>query len=141
MARTDHYRGADRWCVMCRKPIPAERKSDAVTCSPECTQARRNFGRSRKDQTECRYCFRPSTPEERGRYKVWRKFEQEMADNPQVAARVRAKWEHKAMEDPQLAGKVLDRALEGEITRLKRRVAELEPGTVPSDENPHHTEA
>jgi len=73
MARKDDYRNTQMKCVVCTKPIPSTRKWDAVTCSPECTKARKDYGRSRKDQLECRYCQRPSTPEERALYMAWRR--------------------------------------------------------------------
>jgi predicted nucleic acid-binding Zn ribbon protein len=75
MARKDDFRGNTMRCVVCTNPIPPERKWDAITCSKECTKARRDFGRSRKDMIECRYCMRPSTPEERARYLAWRRAE------------------------------------------------------------------
>jgi predicted nucleic acid-binding Zn ribbon protein len=79
MARRDDYRGNVMRCVVCATPIPSTRKWDAITCSKECTAARKNYGRSRKDQTECRYCQRPSTPEERTRYLAWRRAEKKAA--------------------------------------------------------------
>jgi len=75
VARKDDYRNVERYCVVCRNPIPAERKWDAITCSKECTKTRKDYGRSRKDQVECRYCLRPSSPEERARYLAWRRAE------------------------------------------------------------------
>jgi hypothetical protein len=73
--RKDSFSGVQMKCVVCTKPIPTGRKWDAITCSKECTKARRDFGRSRIDQRECRYCQRPSTPDEQTRYKRWRKWE------------------------------------------------------------------
>jgi hypothetical protein len=61
---------------MCPNFIPSDRHKKAVTCSEECAQARKDWNRSRQDATECRYCERPSTPEERTRYKRWRKWEE-----------------------------------------------------------------
>lgn len=75
MARKDSYRGIQMHCVVCMNLIPSDRKWDSVTCSTACTKARKDFGRSRKDQMECRYCLRPSTPEERARYLAWRRAE------------------------------------------------------------------
>lgn len=75
MARKDAYTGVTMSCVVCAKPIPPERKWDAVTCSKECTKVRKDFGRSHQDHVECRYCQRPSTPEERARYHAWRRWE------------------------------------------------------------------
>jgi hypothetical protein len=59
---------------MCTNLIPATRKKDAVTCSPECTKARRDFFRSRIDQEKCRYCNRPSSVEERVNYGRWKRW-------------------------------------------------------------------
>jgi len=75
MARADHYKGIERFCIMCKKTIPEDRKKDAVTCSKECSTARKNYLRSRQDATQCRYCNKPSTPEERARFHKWRKTE------------------------------------------------------------------
>ena len=103
MARTDAYRGVHTHCVMCSKAIPADRRWDAITCSPECSKARKDYGRSRQDQIECRYCQRPSTPEERTRYMAWRR------------------WEKAGIKEEQSAA-----ALLRQVERLKRKLAELE---------------
>lgn len=108
MARTDHYRGVKRFCVMCQSEIPADRKWDAVTCSPECTQARKQYGRSRKDQAACRYCLKPSTPEDRERYKAWSKWEKEHAGDEEFSTNL----------------KLVN--LTRENKSLKKRLAELE---------------
>ena len=109
MARTDAYRNVERWCVMCKKPIPADRKWDAVTCSTECSATRKNYGRSRKDQTFCRYCNKPSSPEDRILFAAWKK-----------AMR-------KGMSDEQFAAQVLEiTRIVHENERLKRRLAETE---------------
>jgi hypothetical protein len=94
---------------MCSKEIPAERKWDAVTCSPDCTKARKNYGRSRKDQAECRYCNKPSTPEDRALYGMWKKAHL------------------KGMADEQFTAQVLETTrLVRENGRLKKKIAELE---------------
>lgn len=90
-------------CVVCQKQIPSDRKWDAVCCSTECSKLRKNYGRSRKDQISCRYCLRPSTPEERVRYQAWRR------------------WEKAGQSDEKSAGSLLR-----EVERLKRKLAELE---------------
>ena len=91
MARTDAYRGMVMHCVVCQEPIPSERKWDAVTCSPECSKTRKDYGRSRKDQAQCRYCLHPSTPEERQRYMTWRKWEKAgMSEAESAAALLRS---------------------------------------------------
>jgi hypothetical protein len=50
-----------------------------VTCSDECSRARIAFRRNHERKRECRYCFKPSSPEERSRYQRWRRWE---AKNP-----------------------------------------------------------
>jgi hypothetical protein len=104
MARTDNFTGKVMNCVICAKPIPADRRWDAVTCSKECSTARQNFFRSHQDLKECRYCQRPSTPEERMRYQAWRR------------------WEKAGLSDEASAASLLR-----ENARLKRKLAELTP--------------
>lgn len=104
MARKDAYRGVIMNCVVCKSPIPAERKWDSICCSTTCTRARKDYGRSRKDQVECRYCLRPSSPEERARYSAWRR------------------WEKAGQKEEQSAASLLR-----EVERLKRKIAELTP--------------
>ena len=79
MPRHDSYSENTMYCVNCREPIPATRKWDAITCSPACSKARRDYGRSRRDAISCRYCQRPSNPEERARYQAWRRAEKKTA--------------------------------------------------------------
>ncbi len=74
--RTDKFEGFQLRCIMCPNFIPADRPKRAVTCSKECSQARKDYGRALQDRTECRYCERPSTPLERARYKRWRRWEE-----------------------------------------------------------------
>jgi hypothetical protein len=85
--RKDTYSGTVIHCVMCMKPIPPTRKKDAVTCSPECTVARKNYFRSLVDQSHCRYCNRPSTPEMRvlfNRFAKWmRKHDGQEPESPE----------------------------------------------------------
>lgn len=116
MARTDHFRGVIRHCVMCGNQVPADRKSDAVTCSKECTVARKNFIRSKLDQKECRYCNKPSTPEERVLFGMWKKAMKQGAADEQFTAQV--------IETTRLVR---------ENERLKRRLAELAPQEAHSD--------
>ena len=71
--RQDDYSGTQMHCVVCRKNIPSDRKWDAVTCSKECTLERKKYGRSRRDHVVCRYCYKPSTPEQRASYQQWRR--------------------------------------------------------------------
>lgn len=64
------------YCVFDAKPIPAERvKRNAVTCSKECAKAIERQRMLLMEQSECKYCRRPSTPEERESYKRWRQWE------------------------------------------------------------------
>ena len=66
----------DTFCLMCGTIVPKDRvKKGAVTCSPEHAKLRENALRSKRDATECRYCRRPSTLEERAAFKRFRKFE------------------------------------------------------------------
>jgi len=99
MARKDSFR--TMYCVVCTDEIPAGRKKDSVTCSPECSKARKDHFRSLIDNKECRYCNRPATPEERARYAAWRR------------------WEKAGIKDEQSAASLLR-----EVERLKRKLAE-----------------
>ena len=112
MARKDDFRSTPRFCVMCQNPIPPERKWDAITCSKECTKRRKDFGRSRLDAMECRYCRRPSTPEERARYAAWRR------------------WEKAGQGDETTAA-----ALLRENVRLKHKLAELQSETTTDEQS------
>jgi hypothetical protein len=61
---------------MCGKDIPADRPKQAITCSKECSDLRKNWRRSKQDARECRYCLRPATQAERSRYQRWRRWEE-----------------------------------------------------------------
>lgn len=66
------------FCVFDGKLIPAERvKRNAVTCSKECAKAIARQRMLLVEQGECKYCRRPSTPEERESYKEWRRWVKE----------------------------------------------------------------
>jgi hypothetical protein len=80
VSRTDDYSGARMHCVVCKNEIPPERRWDAICCSPECTKKRKDYGRSRRDQVVCRYCYKPSTPEQRKSYQQWRRRPQNPED-------------------------------------------------------------
>lgn len=68
------------YCVFDGKPIPADRvKHSATTCSKECSKAMERQRMLLMEQTECKYCRRPSTPEERESYKQWRKWLKDQA--------------------------------------------------------------
>jgi ribosomal protein S26 len=63
-------------CVMCGGDIPADRAARKfVTCSPECSEERERWAKARHDATHCRYCMKPSTPEERAAFKRFRAWE------------------------------------------------------------------
>jgi hypothetical protein len=95
---------------MCKNLIPPERKSDAITCSKECTKKRKDFLRSKQDAKECRYCNKPSTPEDRVLFSAWKRAMK------------------KGMADEQSAALMLDiTSIVRENERLKRRLAELAP--------------
>ena len=63
------------FCVVCTKPIPADRIHISVTCSKECGEARRAWRRARQEAKHCRYCLAPSSKLERLRYQRWRRYE------------------------------------------------------------------
>ena len=66
----------EMFCVVDKNPIPHSRvKLGSITCSTECAKKRRRQQMKLMEQTECKYCRRPSTPEERTRYKRWRAAE------------------------------------------------------------------
>lgn len=66
----------ESFCVVDKNLIPADRlKRGAVTCSKECSKIRSQQQMALVDQVECRYCRRPSTPEERQAYRRFRKLE------------------------------------------------------------------
>lgn len=75
MAREDNFTGIQTFCCMCSKPIGEDRPKTAITCSPECTERRKQWRRSREDSVRCRYCLRPSTHAERARYQRWKRQE------------------------------------------------------------------
>jgi len=64
------------FCVIDQLPIPIERvKRHATTCSKECAKKLRKQRMMLMEQTECKYCRRPSTPEEREAFRRFRKLE------------------------------------------------------------------
>jgi hypothetical protein len=93
---------------MCKNPLAADRKKDAVTCSKECSTARKNYLRSRQDATQCRYCNKPSTPEDRVLFSAYKKWLKQNSANPEFAAQI--------TEATRLAH---------DVERLKRQLAEL----------------
>lgn len=74
------------FCVFDGKPIPIERvKRNAVTCSKECAKGMERQRMLLVEQIECKYCRRPSTPDERESYKQWRKWIKDGSPLPGVA--------------------------------------------------------
>lgn len=73
MARRDDFTNVAMHCVICREPITDSRRKNAVTCSPECTAARKAYWFSKLDAKMCRYCYKPSTPEQRALFQQWRR--------------------------------------------------------------------
>ena len=71
--RRDDFHGVLLNCAMCPNKIPSDRPKNAVTCSKECTIARRNYWLSKQDTKMCRYCYKPSTPEQRALFQQWRR--------------------------------------------------------------------
>lgn len=66
----------DSFCVVCREPIPADRVTKgSITCKKACADARRRAQRTLQDEKECRYCKRPSSPDEREAFKRFRRLE------------------------------------------------------------------
>jgi hypothetical protein len=68
-------------CVICGDPVPADRVAQgAITCKKEHGTLRKNMLRAQKDAKECRYCRKPSTPEERAAYMRFRRIERKQPD-------------------------------------------------------------
>jgi predicted nucleic acid-binding Zn ribbon protein len=60
-------------CVICGDAIAPERVTrKAVTCSEAHARDLKNERRKLRDMTRCRNCNRPSTPEERRLFTLWR---------------------------------------------------------------------
>ncbi len=68
-------------CIICGQQIPKDRlMRGAITCSQEHAKLRRAQLQAIVDKKECRYCRRPSTPEEREAYKRFRTLERKRPD-------------------------------------------------------------
>ena len=62
------------YCVVCGEDIPADRVlRRAVTCTKTHANFLKNERRKLRDLGRCRFCGRPSTPEERAQFAAWRK--------------------------------------------------------------------
>jgi hypothetical protein len=68
-------------CVICTTEVPKERlMRGAITCTKEHAKLRRAQLAAITDKKECRYCRRPSTPEEREAYRRFRTLERKRPD-------------------------------------------------------------
>ena len=76
MTEAEYFPAVVIHCLICGQPIPTDRPKIAVTCSPECTEARKQWRRRKQDFRECTYCRHPSSPAERSRYLRWRRAEE-----------------------------------------------------------------
>lgn len=126
--RKDDFTNFHPKCVQCGKEIPADRPRMSITCSNECRDGRKNYRRSKMDSRQCRYCLRPSTPEERLRYHRWRKWEEK---NPppveQLAPHEIVEREHKAANPPKKRGPK---------PRNEPAPVEIEEATISEEESP-----
>jgi hypothetical protein len=70
------YQEESTHCVSCGELVPEARLDrGAITCSDECSKKRRVTVRTREDRKKCRYCRKPSTPEQRRAFKRFAKLE------------------------------------------------------------------
>ena len=61
-------------CVVCGEPIPNSRViRKAVTCCEEHATVLKNARRRVRDNSKCRLCNRPATPEEIASWRRWRR--------------------------------------------------------------------
>lgn len=61
------------YCVVDRKRIPHERIIQrSPTCSPECANKLRDIRKEILNQRKCLACFKPSTPEMRHFYRLFK---------------------------------------------------------------------
>lgn len=69
------------FCVACGDKVPADRVArGATTCKKACATKRKNMLRSQRDAKSCRYCRKPSTPEERRAFNRFRLLEVKRPD-------------------------------------------------------------
>jgi hypothetical protein len=69
------------YCLMCTALVPDERRRfKAITCSEACATLRKNMIRSRADKGACRYCRKPSTPEQRAAFLRFSKLEKKQPE-------------------------------------------------------------
>lgn len=68
-------------CIICTNEVPKERlMRGAITCTKEHAKLRHSQLQAIVDRKECRYCRKPSTPEEREAYKRFRNMERKRPD-------------------------------------------------------------
>lgn len=78
---------ADSFCLMCTKVIPLDRlKKNGITCSKECAKARRDQLMALMDSGECKYCRKPSTPEQRAKFKQFQAWLRDQAKKAKEVA-------------------------------------------------------
>lgn len=84
MAKVDVIRARDEvavYCAVCGGVVPPERVAQgAITCSKEHGAKRANFLRARKEARECKYCHKPSTPEDREAFLRFKKLARKRPD-------------------------------------------------------------
>lgn len=86
-------------CVICNDPVPELRmRRRAVTCCEAHAKVADEIRRRKRNQTKCRLCNRPATPEEVADFRAWKRERGLLAKRgrPKAAA----------------AGDLIDRALE-----------------------------
>ena len=72
-------------CLVCTRPIPEDMaKRKAVTDTEACRDVLLRLRRKHKDDKQCRYCKKPSTPSQRRRFGRFQKWEMEF---PELAYR------------------------------------------------------
>lgn len=80
MANEDLF-GIQPKCVIDSKIIPHERlRFKAVTCSKECGEIWARLQQKKRDEKDCKFCHKPSTPNARRAFNRFRKFERECPD-------------------------------------------------------------
>lgn len=68
-------------CIICGADVAKDRMMrGAITCCKEHAKLRRAQLQAITDKTECRYCRRPSTVEERDAYRRFRNLERKRPD-------------------------------------------------------------
>lgn len=101
--------------------MPPDRPKMAITCSDECSKARKNFRRSRQDSRMCRYCFKPSTPEQRLAFQQWRRRPQDAEEEERYRL-----WRIAETSAAQLKSRNENK---------RRKLAEAEAAPEPQEEN------